>query len=169
MRFPKPSKEVKQTLMGGAIAGAIVGIESGMNWFVAGYPQFLKDKLNPNLPRNGALLADLAPAGYAYMVKKKGGSAKKENMANGMLFYDLPKLLDQVVTNVAYSMGSPQVRFGNMSRTPMPLKLNIRPAMTNGVAAKSFGYPQTAGTAGKYALKVSTPKASMGGGIGKYR
>lgn len=162
----KISKELKETVIGGAIAGAVVGVESGLSWFVAGYPQILKDKLNANLPRNGALVADAALIGSGYMLKKKRTSARTQNMANGFLFYDIPKLIDQFGYNIGYtagggglSLGAP-LRLNNMVGNSM--RLQIRPYNNN----NSAGVP----TIGRYALKTApSRRTAMVGGLGKYR
>lgn len=159
LKFPSVSKEVKQTLIGGALAGAIVGFESGASWFVAGYPQILKDRISPVIPRNGALLADLAPAGTAYYMKKRG-SERTKNMATGVLLYDLPKLLDEFAYSIAYQMGLPAAGLGTRSFNVAPTRYS-RPPMVGST-------PMVAGVGGKYVLKA-TPAKSMGGGIGRYR
>lgn len=169
MKLPKLglTKEVKQSMMGGAISGAIVGVESGLSWFSSAYPAELKAKIIPQLPRNGALVADLAPAGVAYYLKKKG-SAKRENLANGMLFFNLPNLLDQTLYNLAYEMGRPatSLRLNGMQMNN-GLKLNIRSQMAGGV--NTTGYNKVGSGLGKYTLKTGTTNSAMGGGMGRYR
>lgn len=167
MKLPKLklTREIKQSMMGGAIGGAVVGVESGLNWFMAGYPAELKGKLIPQLPRNGALVASLAPVGAAYYIKKKG-SAKRENLANGIMFFNIPNLLDQLVYNIAYEMGRPAVGGFRMAGNN-GLRLNIRSRMAGGV--NTTGYNSVGTGLGKYALKTSSTKPAIGGGIGKYR
>lgn len=166
MKLPKLglTKEVKQSMMGGALGGTIVGVESGLSWFSTAYPAELKAKLVPQLPRNGALIASLAPAGAAYYIKKKG-SAKRENLANGILFFNLPSLVDQIIYNVAYEMGRP---VGGLRFAPNNgMRLNIRSRMAGGV--NTTGFNKTGAGLGKYTLKTSSSKTAMSGGIGKYR
>lgn len=167
MAILKMSRETKQTVIGGALAGTVVGLESGLSWFVAGYPQFLKDKLTSALPRNGALLADGGGAVVGYTLKKKSHSAKTQNMANGVLFYDIPKLLDQFIYNLAYTMGTLTQGLGRRTFATAPIII-ARPPMTNGVATTALTYPTSGAQKGKYVLKNSAP-ASMGGAVGRYR
>lgn len=166
MRLPKLglTKEVKQTMMGGAIGGAVVGVESGLSWFSTGYPAELKGKLLPQLPRNGALVASVAPAGVAYYIKKKG-SAKREKLANGILFFNIPNLLAQVIYNTAYEMGRPAGGLRLNGNNGMVL--NIRSRMAGGV--NTTGYQNVGTGIGKYTLKTNSTRGAVGGGIGKYR
>lgn len=169
--IPNISKEAKQTLMGGVVASLAVNLESGLSYFVAGYPQFLKDKIVPQLPRNGALIANLAPAGASVYIKKKGHpSAKTDNMTTGMLLYDLPKLMQQIVYNVAYQAGLPTAGVG-MRLSQMNLRIVPRQAMTsvptfNGI--NNMSKPQAFTSSGKYG-KSAVPAKAMASGMGKYR
>ena len=99
------SKETKQTLMGGVLGGIIVGAEQASNSFMVGYPQDLKNRSLPlPVPRNGALIVDIAPMGVAWVVTKKKHSLKMKNIASGLMIYDLPKLVGQLITNSASMM-----------------------------------------------------------------
>lgn len=167
LKFPKISKDTKQTVLGGVVGSLAVNLESAMSWFVAGYPQILKDRLNPNLPRNGALIATLAPPAVAYVMTRKGRtSARADNMKNGILFYDIPKLIDEIAYNVGYQAGLPSSRMATVAMRTVSAQPK-RPVMTNGVAATPMSYPQTA-VRGKYALKNNVPRnASVV--MGRYR
>lgn len=152
------SKESKQTLLGGIVGALAVNLESGLSWFVAAYPQPLKDKLNPSLPRNGALVADLAPVGVAYAMTRKGrGSARRKNMAQGIYLYSLPKLVDELVYNAAYQAGIPATTAG--------LRLSYSPPMPP-IRNMRAGATIASGTS-RYAVMGSTPTGVAG--VGRYR
>lgn len=162
MKLPylKMSKPTKQTLTGGVLGALAVHMESAANFLVAGYPQPLKDRLAPQLPRNGELVADIAPAGIVYVVARKKRSEKIQNIKNGVYLYDFPKLLNLVGYRIAYTMGAPAA--GAAAALPLNNKLNL--TLTPSLNRYA---PPPAGM-GRYQLKV-TPAKSMGGGIGKYR
>lgn len=168
MKLPKIgniSKDTKQTLYGGIVGALAVNVENGMNWFVAGYPQILKDKLTPILPRNGTLIANIAPAGIAYAVTRKGGSARAQNLRNGLLFYDLPKLVDQLAYNIAYQMGLPTATQTQALRLNIaPVRMN-RPVVGGGQVITPVG---VGARTGKYTLKTNN-RTTTGGGMGRYR
>lgn len=165
MRFPTFSKDTKQTVLGGLVGSLTVQAESGLSWFVPAYPQPLKDKLNPALPRNGALIANIAPAGIAYVVTRKHASARAENLRTGIFIYDIPKLIDQLVYSVAYSMGGTPVASARLTNSKMALNATLMPRNVPVVT-----YAQAPTGLGKYSMKVaSTPSVVSMGGIGKYR
>lgn len=155
MKIPKISTESKQTLLGATIGSLTVDLETALSYFVPAYPQPLKDKIAPWLPRNGTLVANVAPAGIAWAYTRKRGSAKMQNIKMGTFLYDFPKLLDNIGYNIAYQMGVPALRVPLSTQSPP-----IKRAQATASAMMLSG--------GKYALKASAP-TSMGGGIGKYR
>ena len=131
---------------------------------MAGYPQPLKDKLNPALPRNGALVADVTPPVVAWAVTRKGrGSARRQNLKNGIFIYNLPKLIDELVYNMAYQAGLPHVGLGIM---PVRITAMSAPPMAMSSTVASMGAGM--GT-GRYVLKNSAPVVSVGSGMGRYR
>lgn len=154
----KIAKETKETLLGGVAGSLTVNMESAANGLVAGYPQLLKDRLMPQIPRNGELLATIAPVGVTWAIAKKKHSSRVHNVRNGVMFYDLPKLMDLFVYRIAYSMGLPAqsanlMRFSNASqRFSLP-------------ASGPMVTPQAGG---KYVMKTNSAP-QMAGGIGKYR
>lgn len=160
--MPNISKSYKENLMGGIIGSLTVQVEKGLSYFVAGYPQVLKDQISPFLPRNGGLVATLAPPAIAWAVTKKRSSSRKTNLKNGIFFYDFPKLLDQIAYNVGFQMGVPPATAGLRlvgNGTPLRVRLNNSPRM---MSAPTSG--------GKYVLKTSTPSArATPSGMGKYR
>lgn len=158
------SKSTKQTLMGGIAASVIDQAESGMSWFVAGYPQFLKNKLNPALPRNGALVAEAGTPAVAYVLTRKRVSERGKNLRTGIFLYDLPTLLHSFVYNAAYQAGLPATV--GMS-VPMRLTIPTINPVVNRMSVKPVAMAVTG--AGKYGLVVSTPKTIGGSGIGRYR
>lgn len=150
------SKDVKETLLGGIAGGLTFYMESAANALVSGYPQVLKDRLIAQAPRNGELLATLAPVGITYAVAKKKPSAKIQNVRNGVMFYDLPRLMGLVAYRLAYSAGLPNQGSFRMT-TPT---LTMRPTV--------YSTPQmTVVESGKYSLKNSTSVARSNG-VGKY-
>ena len=157
MKLPKlnMTKQTKHTVLGGIVGSLAVQLESASSYFVAGYPQILKDKLNPSVPRNGALVANLAPAGYAVYRKHRGHSDVK----NGILLYDLPKLVDQFAYNIAYHMGLPSQRFSTITSTGQPVLLRAN-------SVRATIPPVMVGT--RYAI-VSSVATNRPAGIGKYR
>lgn len=168
MRFPSPkmSKETKQVLLSGITGGLVFHMEEAANGLVAGYPQFLKDRIDSNLPRNGQLVADLAPMGVGWVLAKKHPSARNRNIAVGLTLFDLPKLMHQIVWNVAYTAGKPPVtapaafRFAAPTVVPMVAIPSVPP--------RSLVTAGATGT-GRYTMKTSVPKTSGATGIGKYR
>lgn len=163
----KLSKDTKETLLGGVAGALTFNMESAANGLVVGYPQILKDRLINELPRNGELLSTLAPVGVTWAIAKKKHSSRVHNIRNGVMLYDLPRLMGLFVYRIAYSMGTPSAtqagRFnGNQLRLTVNRPLNNRITASN----PSFNVPSSSG--GKYVMKTSsTPQ--MGGGIGKYR
>lgn len=151
------SKETKQTLMGGIAGSLVVYMESAANGLVTGYPQILKDRLVPQIPRNGELLATIAPVGITYAVAKKKTSSRVQNVKNGVMMYDLPKLMGLFAYRIAYSAGLPAVGAPLRMFTPP----QIRPSLVTRNTPVSM-------SAGRYVLKTSTPQP-MGSGIGRYR
>ena len=164
MRFPKFSTETKQTVLGGAVASLVANLENGASNFVPAYPQILKDKLNPAVPRNGALIATIAPAGVAWVVTRKGrASARMEHMRTGIFLYDIPKLVADFGYSIAYQMGLPATTQG------APFRLGVS-RFSRPMAQVSGGRPVGAVTgAGKYVMKVTAPKTMSSNGIGRYR
>lgn len=163
MRFPKISSEKKQTLLGATVSALAVDLEAGMSWFVPAYPQIFKDKLTPWLPRNGSLIANIAPAGIAWAVTRKGrGSARANNIKMGTFLYDFPRLLDNVLYNVAYQAGLPASTVG--------LRSAIRIAPITVAPPPIMAAPQMMG-GGSTKYAVSPMSASMGttSGMGKYK
>jgi hypothetical protein len=158
------SKDTKQTLLSGIAGGLIFHMEEAANGLVPGYPQFLKDRLNPSLPRNGQLVADVGPLATVWVVGKKRRSARMDNIKIGMTLYDLPKLLHQIVWNVAYQAGVPAagLRLAN-ARYMAPATLNIRPIPMNNRAASQP--PRLS----KYAVTGTPPVMSGVSGAGKYK
>lgn len=158
--IPKLSSETKNTLLGGVAGALTVYMESAANGLVAGYPQILKDRLVTMAPRNGELLATVAPIGVTWAVAKKKHSPKIQNVKTGVMLYDLPKLLDLFAYRIAYNLGLPAVGAA-------PLRLNIRPAMNNGVV--KTGYRQVSAGMGKYAQSNNAKVAGSYSGLGRYR
>lgn len=159
----KMAKETKETLLGGVAGALTVNMESAANALVAGYPQIFKDRLVPQIPRNGELLSVITPVGVTWAISKKKHSSRVHNVRNGVMFYDLPKLMDLFVYRIAYSMGLPtqsaSMRFnGNTIRFSPPI-VNSKP-MVNKYTAPQAG--------GKYVMKTNSAP-QMTGGIGKYR
>lgn len=151
------SKETKETLLGGIAGGLTFYMESAANGLVAGYPQVLKDRLITQAPRNGELVATLAPVGITYALAKKKPSSKIHNVRNGVMFYDLPRLMGLVAYRLAYTAGLPSV--GSFRASPMVM---VRPTVYASQVA-----PQMTGAGGRYAMKGSV-SAARSSGIGKY-
>lgn len=158
----KISKETKETLLGGVAGALAVNMESAANGLVVGYPQILKDRLLNEIPRNGELLATIAPVGITWAIAKKKHSSRVHNVRNGVMFYDLPKLMGLVAYRVAYTMGLPQA--GLQAQRINGMRLNIRPTTMN----RQMNRAVNMSTGGKYVMKTNSAP-QMGGGIGKYR
>ena len=159
---PNMSKDTKQTLLAGVAGGLIYDMETVANGLVTGYPQFLKDRLIPELPRNGQLVADLAPLAVGWGVGRKH-SARNDSIKMGLTLFALPKLMQEIVWNTAYMMGRPlglPLRLV-MSTAPMPRAMNN----VSYVPQPSVNIAQAGG---RYAIKASPP-TSRSSGIGKYR
>lgn len=149
-------KDVKETLLGGIAGGLTFYMESAANGLVAGYPQVLKDRLIAQAPRNGELLATLAPVGITWAVAKKKHSAKIQNVRNGVMLYDLPRLMGLVAYRLAYSAGLPNQGSFKMTAPVVVMRPSV------------YSAPQTvAGGVGKYSLKNST-NVARSNGVGKY-
>lgn len=150
----KMAKETKETLLGGVAGALTFNMESAANALVAGYPQLLKDRLVPQIPRNGELLATVAPVGVTWAIAKKKHSSRVHNVRNGVMFYDLPKLMNLFAYRIAYSVGLPTQSAGmRLNGTPFFSPPINRPMVQTG---------------GKYVMK-SNPVPQMAGGIGRYR
>lgn len=161
----KLSKETKETLLGGVAGALTFNMESAANGLVAGYPQILKDRLINELPRNGELLATLAPVGVTWAIAKKKHSSRVHNVRNGVMFYDLPRLMGLVVYRVAYSMGTPTATQARLPLRPNfngGLRLTVNPSQT-------MNRVPNMATSGKYTMKTTSTAPQMGSGIGRYR
>lgn len=157
----KISKETKETLLGGVAGALTVNMESAANGLVVGYPQLLKDRLINEIPRNGELLATIAPVGITWAVAKKKHSSRVHNVRNGVMFYDLPKLMGLVAYRLAYTMGLPQA--GLQAQRINGMRLNIKPSVN-----RTMNRPVNMSNGGKYVMKTSSV-STMGNGIGRYR
>lgn len=163
--MPKLSSQTKNTLLGGVAGALTVYMESAANGLVAGYPQILKDRLVTQMPRNGELVAAVAPMGVTWAVAKKKHSERVKDVKTGVMLYDLPKLLDLFAYRIAYIAGLPQVGAG-LQFNPRAMPMNIRPLIAANISANKS---MSTGT-GKYTLKNSSFKTvAPTGGIGKYR
>lgn len=156
----KISKETKETLLGGVAGAVTFSMESAANGLVVGYPQLLKDRLVPQIPRNGELLATIAPVGITWAIAKKKHSSRVRNVRNGVMFYDLPRLMGLFAYRIAYTMGLPAqgLRF-NGNRMQVQVNRRVNPAN------RAFTVPTGSG---KYVMKTNSVPQT-GGGIGKYR
>lgn len=164
---PKMSKETKQTLLAGIAGGLIFHMEEAANGLVAGYPQVLKDRINPNLPRNGQIVADVAPLAVGWALDKSRPSPRNNNIKMGLTLFDLPKLMHQIVWNVAYTAGRPAGVGLPLYKTPVAsMPIAVRPVPMN-YAPSAPSYIPMAGT-GRYAQSANS-SSSNPQGIGKYR
>ncbi len=91
---------------------------------VAGYPQELKNRVDPHMPQNADIVTSLAPPATLYMVKKimktAGKKEKVGDMALGATLFGVPNFLHDVVVQTAYVegvAGRPAARFPTMPMT----------------------------------------------------
>lgn len=145
-------KATKQTFLGGVAGGLIAHLEEAAYELVPGYPTQLGNKINPNLPRNGQLLATGGPLVAAWAAPKvfKRHSAGMDNVKLGITLYDGPNLLFQIVKNVAYQLGAQTLGYS------APL------------AYRSIAPMSQASALGKFTVTNSIPAPNYSG-LGKYR
>lgn len=156
--IPKLSKETKNTLLGGVAGALAVNMESAANGLVLGYPQILKDRVIAQVPRNGELIATIAPVGITWAVAKKKRSPRIQNVKTGVMLYDLPKLLDLFAYRIGYTSGLPPAGAALRLNTPMMNRSYVPMSVQRSVSPSG---------AGKYTLKNSTRTATRSG-LGKY-
>jgi len=99
----------KRMLLGGLATSLIYyGNRFAMDT-VPGYPQELKNRVEPHMPQNADIITSLAPPATLYVVKKIMKSTDKKekvgDMAFGATLYGVPNFLHDVVVQSAYVEG----------------------------------------------------------------
>ena len=145
MKFPGlgMDKSTKENFLGGIAGSLTFWMEEAAYELVPGYPQELRQRIAPSLPRNGQLAATVAPLGIAWVAPKvlKRHSARMENLKMGITMYSAPKLLHAIVTNIAYVMGVASVQ--GLRTVSLPIRINNSVRTNNTIArpaAASVGY-----------------------------
>jgi len=115
---------------------------------VPGYPQELKNRVEPHMPQNADIITSLAPPAALYMVKKimktAGKKEKIGDMAFGATLYGPFQFLHDVVVQSAYVEGVASKPLGRFPTMPMVASKYI----TN----NTVRVPQQASSVSKYVL-----------------
>jgi hypothetical protein len=105
----KISPTEMKVLLGGILNSVIYYGEKAAQATVIGWPAELSQRLDPNLPTNGEILATVGPPIALYGTKKlvKSGSTKEKvgDLAFGSALYAFPTLMVEVGSRVAYNQG----------------------------------------------------------------
>lgn len=151
-------KEHYRMLMGGIAAGLVKGIEEAMYEVVPNYPTELGNKLSPAIPRNGKLIADIAPLAVGWGLPKvmKRGSAKMNDVKMGITFYDVPTLIHDFAVNAAWYMGT-QNTYGGLGLG----NNNMRRSMISPIPMRT--------TSGRYPMQMRQQAPMVMASTGKYR
>lgn len=150
MKFPGlgMDRSTKENFLGGIAGSLTFWMEEAAYELVSGYPQELRQRIDPNLPRNGQLVATVAPLSVAWVAPKvlKRHSARMENLKMGITMYSAPKLVHTLVTTMAYFMG---VANPQSLRTTSLFRIN--------------------NTVGKFAMAPTATPTPVGYGLGRYK
>ncbi len=94
--FKMIGKETQQMMIGGLVGSLSYYADlavSTQSW----YPNMLKSRVIPQLPRNDELLTSIAPPAAMWFIAKK--KPKLKDVAKGTMMYSAPHLMQRVVMN----------------------------------------------------------------------
>ena len=110
--FGKTEKEqgiMKRMLLGGLSNSLIYWANMYAMYYVPGYPQELKNRVEPHMPENANILTSLAPPATLFVAKKvvksTGKKEKVGDMALGATLYGVPNFVHDIVVQTAYVEG----------------------------------------------------------------
>ena len=137
------SKQTQKMLLGGLVGSLTYYADlaiSDQSW----YPEVLKSRIAPQLPRNDELLTSIAPPVIMYGISKK--KPKVADMARGTMMYSAPHLMQRLVVNAV---------------KPSALTVSLKVVTPLQVSAANKIYPQPLPVA---PVTLMTPAP-----VGKYR
>ena len=125
--FQKINPQTRQMLIGGLVGSLSYYAELALTNTQSWYPDELKGRLNPKLPRNGELISTIAPPAVMLLASKKWPKIK--NVAVGTLLYSGPNLMQRLIVNAANpASASLPMQFAVASPTVVPAApIPIRP------------------------------------------
>lgn len=100
----KMSSDDKQMLLGG-IASSLIYYGNLMAEGVKGYPTVLNQQIDPHIPKNGELLAGLAPPVALYAVVKFGHKERFASIADGSIYFGIPNIIERTIADSATAQG----------------------------------------------------------------
>jgi len=115
----------KRLLLGGLANGIIYWSNLYAMNTQAAYPVELKNRLDSHLPRNGEIIASVAPPAALWVVKKvaKSGTTKEKlaDIGFGAALYGVPNLVHDIAVQTAYQIG---VEGRPTARLPTPAAMS---------------------------------------------
>ncbi len=130
----------KRLLMGGLVTSFSYYTDLAAEKFVPEFPPQLSERLNPNLPKNGEIIFDLAPTVLLYVAKKVSKNSKTKeklgDLALGSALYSVPNIIVETGAMIARNLGTPPVL---ATRIAAPTKYKVSAVAPTRMVAPTVG------------------------------